>query len=198
MKWHLSIQKTATRILRAAIVVFDTLFFRRNLKWEILLHKQACTVLKSELNNVRALFEKRFEALEKDEQSARAQLCRLRVQQETILDRTGFMVSAFIPERVLKQIREGTVPEQDAFRNRVLNALLNHALSGLFRVNKLGNLTAMIFEPLGVESNKRIVTPIFESTKDGKPVFQAVVSPELQLIQHEQKKLLTEAIESVK
>lgn len=83
---------------------------------------------------------KRITAMERDEESARCQLCQLRVVPESVRDRTGFMVSAFVPDAALKRLRSSPTFSIHAFRDRVLRQLLDRALHGLFRVTKNGNM----------------------------------------------------------
>lgn len=164
-----------TRIVDAAVAVADTCFFRRRLKTKI-------TVLEELLVQEIACRETMEQTYQKDEQSARAQLCQLRVHQESVRGRTGFMVSAFVPTDVLTRLQKGTPQQRNNFQARVSKVLVEHALKGLFRVTSKGTMTAMIFEPLGAASNKRIVSPVFE-TKDGEHV---VVHPPGGMIQESQ------------
>jgi hypothetical protein len=179
-----------TRIYGVVSVAFDVCFFRRKLRQRI--SELSIQLSKSHEHNLAE--HARCEGLLRESQLARAQLARLRVAQESVRDRTGFMVGAFIPDGVLTKLRAASEEDRAEFSNRVLKSLLSSALSGVFRINERGNLTALVFEPLGLASSKRLVTPIFESTKEGKPVFSAVVSPELELIERERRKMLTDAI----
>lgn len=97
------------------------------------------------------------------EQSARAQLAQLRVAQETVQDRTGFMVSAFIPQGVITQLNRRGESAKRAFCTRVVAILTEHALKGIYRVSAKGKMVAMVFEPLGPNSDKRAISPIFET-----------------------------------
>jgi len=173
-----------TRIVDAATAVADTCFFRRRLKRELeVAHQELAEThvqwqLQKEVNEIYQV----------DEMSARAQLCQLRVNPESVRGRTGFMVSAFVPTDVLERLQKGSPQQRLNFQMRVSKVLVEHALKGMFRVTSKGTMTAMIFEPLGPKSNKRIVSPIFE-TADGK---HAVVHPpanslDVRLIQQAQK-----------
>lgn len=145
-----------TLTVDVAVAAFDTFFFRRSLKKKI-------TALQGLLGTAVAMRVR----MEKDEESARAQLMQLRVHQESVEHRTGFMVSAFVPAGVIKRLNAGSPQQRLNFQMRVSKVLVEHALKGLFRVTAKGTMHAMVFEPLGDVSNKRIVSPVFE-TKDGE------------------------------
>lgn len=99
-------------------------------------------------------------AAEKEKtQLARAQLCQLRVEQETLPERTGFMVSAFIPDGALSRLTDDKVEQ---FTRVIADALVLNAVKGIRRVNQRGNMTTMIFVPVG-HMDKRTVMPVFES-----------------------------------
>lgn len=172
-----------TRIADAGCAVFDTLFFRRRLKR----HIHHLNYLNAELNYMNDRMAEKVKALNTSEESARAQLMQLRVHQESVEHRTGFMVSAFVPTGVIKRLTAGTAQQRLNFQMRVSKLLVEYALKGLYRVSTKGTMTAMIFEPLSLNSNKRSVTPIFE-THDGK--HTAEVSAEIRQIRDGEQKLL--------
>jgi len=169
--------KLRTSIVGAAVVIFDTLFFRRKLKRQLqLIHADA----QSRLMVIRD-FQKILQDHERDEARARAQLMQLRVHQESVRGRTGFMVSAFVPDSVLATLRRSPRRAHEAFRDRIAKVLVERALEGLFRVSSQGRMVAMIFEPLGATSDKRIVSPVFETDEAGHKVVHT--SPDLRQIQ---------------
>lgn len=182
--------KLITRIPAAAVAACDTFLFRRSLRRKLRDTEerlrdslQKREVLESWINQANTVWRS-------DEESARAQLCRLRVVQETVRDRTGFMVGAFIPSGVLRALRQCPADQIDSFKRRVMAPLVDHAVAGLFRVNAKGNLTAMVFEPVGDSENPpRRVVPVFESDKDGQPVIEKFESLDLQIIQRETRHL---------
>lgn len=174
-----------TQIAAAAIAVFDTLFFRRKFKkrarfWEY----QA-----DQLGFMWKKAEAKLEAQAKDEESARAQLCQLRVVPETFQGRTGFAVSAFVPTDVLIRLNAASPQARNNFQMRVTKVLVDHALRGLYRVTARGTMVAMVFEPLGLASRKRIVSPVFE-TADGKNqiVHPPANSLDVRMIQEAQQR----------
>lgn len=161
-----------TRIAAAVSAVVDTLFFRRKLKFQLAQANAIIADLEADL--------------QRDEESARAQLLQLRVHQESVGNRTGFMVSAFIPQGVIARLSAGTDTQRAAFHHNVAKVLVEYALKGIFRVSKQGNMVAMVFEPLGPGSNKRIASPIFE-TADGKHAAPLANSLDVRLIQQAQR-----------
>lgn len=183
-----------TWICDAVVAAFDTFFLRRNIKRQLRNTEErldACLKQKAELEY---WIDEVNRALRTDEESARAQLCRLRAQQETIRDRTGFMVGAFIPSAVIRVLSGCPKSQVEAFKRRIVDTLVEQTLAGLFRVTAKGNCVAMIFEPVGEKARK--VQPVFESDKDGKPYIEQHQSLELQIIQREQRRLTSGDTES--
>lgn len=163
-----------TTIVAAVSAVADTLFFRRKLRVQL---AQANAIIHDLENDI-----------QRDEESARAQLLQLRVHQESVGARTGFMVSAFIPTGVLERLNSGTAVARLVFRDRIAAILVEHALKGLFRVSKSGTMVAMVFEKLGPGSSKQIASPVFE-TKDGKRIIAPLAnSLDVRLIQEAQRR----------
>jgi hypothetical protein len=177
---------TRTRIVDVATAVADTCFFRRRLKQELYQVRQ-------ELAETHCQWQIQKEVNENyrvDEMSARALLMQLRVHQESVRGRTGFMVSAFVPTDVLERLQKGSPQQRLNFQMRVSKVLVEHALKGMFRVTSKGTMTAMIFEPLGPKSNKRIVSALFE-TKDGQRVIESpATSPDVRAIRDAQQRQL--------
>lgn len=100
------------------------------------------------------------------EQTARAMLMQLRVHQESVRHRTGYMVSAFIPTGVIEKLI--AMPERCSdFRNVVASVLVGNALSGLFKRSQATNkLTALVFEPITKRGqNVKLVGGIFETAE---------------------------------
>lgn len=174
MKLFSIAKSSRTTIVAAVSAVVDTLFFRRSLRRRLAKAKARIAELETDL--------------ERDEESARAQLLQLRVHQESVGNRTGFMVSAFIPQGVITRLSAGTDTQRAAFHHNVAKVLVEYALKGVFRVSKQGNMVAMVFEPLGPKSNKRIVSPIFE-TADGKHAAPLANSLDVRLIQQAQREI---------
>lgn len=106
-----------------------------------------------------------------DEQTARAMLMQLRVHQESIRHRTGYMVSAFIPQGVVEKLNSFTAGNRAKFVSVVAESLVNNALSGILRRNSATNkLTALIFEPItSMGQNVKLVGGIFET--DQRPEY---------------------------
>lgn len=96
-------------------------------------------------SEVRMLLQE-IDELERDEESARAQLMQLRVAYQSIKRRMGYMVSSFIAEEVIEKLERdpSLIP---AFRRVVAEELISSALKGCFRLKNNGKMLAMIFEP---------------------------------------------------
>lgn len=94
-----------------------------------------------------AALEKRCEEKDLALQRARAQVCQLRVTQEKIHERLGYMVGAFIPEGTVAKMRAWTPEQREEFKRAVVDALVANALNGIVRINSRGKLTAMVFLP---------------------------------------------------
>lgn len=94
-------------------------------------------------------------------QRARAQLCQLRVAQEKIGERIGYMVGAFIPEGTVAKMRGWTPEQREEFKRAVVDALVANALNGIVRINSRGRMVAMVFLPPGTAGDP--VLEIFET-----------------------------------
>lgn len=82
----------------------------------------------------------------------RAQLAQLRVSQHNDGGRVGWMVSAFIPNEVLAQLKKETV---DAFILHVARALVRQAIQGIFRMlPHSGKVFGLVFGPVTNENTK--------------------------------------------
>lgn len=176
-----------TRMWSAIVAAFDTLFLRRSIKRQLSATRAALDECLKHKATLESWIDEANRVLRTDGESARAQLCRLRAQQETIRDRTGFMVGAFIPSAVIRALSGCPKSQVEAFKRRIVDTLVDNAVAGLFRVTAKGNPVAMIFEPVGEKARK--VQPVFESDKDGKPYVEEHQSLELQIIQREQLRL---------
>ena len=108
-----------------------------------------------------------------DEQTARAMLMQLRVHQESVRRRTGYMVSAFIPQGVVEKIAH----DKAKFVSLVAEVLVNNAINGILRRSAATNkLTALIFEPVNRHGqNVKLVGGFFET--DQGPEIQAMMPP---------------------
>jgi len=108
-----------------------------------------------------AALEKRCSDLDLSLQRARAQLCQLRVAQEKIHERLGYMVGAFIPEGTVAKMRDWTPEQREEFKRAVVDALVANALNGIVRINSRGRMTAMVFLPPGTPGDP--VLEVFET-----------------------------------
>lgn len=106
-----------------------------------------------------------------DEASARAMLMQLRVHQESVRHRTGYMVSAFIPQGVIEKLIHMSSVEQQRFVKAVAEVLVDNAMKGLYKRSQSTNkLTALIFEPITKPGQSvKLVGGIFET--DQAPSF---------------------------
>lgn len=106
-----------------------------------------------------------------EESTARAMLFQLRVHQESVRRRTGYMVSAFIPDGAVTRLAELGEAKQKEFVTVVAEVLVNNALSGILKRHQSTNkLTALIFEPITkLGQNVQLVGGIFET--DQRPEF---------------------------
>lgn len=84
-----------------------------------------------------------------DEGTARACLCQLRVMQMNVRGRTGYGVTAFITQEVLERLRTDSQERRLQFRDAVFTSLLERALAGMWHINSRGNISAVLFAPLG-------------------------------------------------
>lgn len=138
--------------------------------------KQKLAKAKKELAAVKKELATLKKLMSLPEDSLPAQLLHLRVVPESVEDRTGFMVSAFVPSGALKRLRSSPQFMQLAFRDKVATMLVDRAIAGMLRLTKSGKMVAVVFEPLG--SDKSIITPVFE-TEDGKHVAKPLPSSDL-------------------
>jgi regulator of replication initiation timing len=84
-----------------------------------------------------------------DEGTARACLMQLRVMQMDVRGRTGFGVTVFIPKEVLDKWHKSDDETKLCFRDAVFSVLLERALHGMWHINSRGNISAILFAPLG-------------------------------------------------
>jgi hypothetical protein len=83
-----------------------------------------------------------------DEETARAALMQLRVMQMSAHGRTGYGVTAFIPNEVLEKVRNDST-QQALLRQTVAITLIQRALAGMWHLNSRGNISAVLFAPKG-------------------------------------------------
>lgn len=100
-----------------------------------------------------------------DEPTARAMLCHLRVHQESVRQRTGYMVSAFIAQGVVGKLAVMGPEKQKQFASVVAEVLVQNAIHGILKRSQATNkLTALIFEPLTPgKQNVQLAGGIFET-----------------------------------
>jgi hypothetical protein len=116
--------------------------------------------------------------LAKENTILRAMLCQLRVYQTTKHQRTGWAVTAFIPNSVLEGIKDGADKEvRDAqkyfLKERVVASLVDLALRGVWDVVE-GRLKSVcvVYRPLEVtkvDEHGRILDIKVPTQKDGAP-----------------------------
>lgn len=83
------------------------------------------------------------------EDAARALLMQLRVHgMQDSHARTGYGVTAFIPEEVLSALTKSDSETRIAFVRVVADELVRRALAGAWNVNSRGAVSALMFEPL--------------------------------------------------
>jgi hypothetical protein len=86
-------------------------------------------------------------------EALRAQLMNLRAGQSSLQDRTGWEVCAYIPDEVLKSIKN---PEMlEAYTRLVAHKLIEFALKGLVHIRSEGKVNALVFEPLNINGAVR-------------------------------------------
>lgn len=110
-----------------------------------------------------AELEKRCAELDLSLQRARAQLCQLRVVQEKIHERIGYMVGAFIPEGTVARMRGWSAEQREEFKRAIVDALVANALNGMVRINARGRMVAMVFLPPDMAKGGDAVLEIFET-----------------------------------
>ena len=105
---------------------------------------------------------------ETNEDHMRAQLMSLRVENSdpASLGRIGWQVSAWIPQSVVDKL--ATVPPsvKKTFVQDVASKLVSAAIAGIFKANTKGGTTALVFEPVSLDSSKRVLTCWFEGDKN--------------------------------
>ncbi len=116
-------------------------------------------------------------ALRKQAEHARAQLMQLRVENSdpASLGRIGWQVSAWIPQEVLDTITSERKAQH--LKRDIADGLVDQALRGIFRVNSKGAVAALVFEPMSLDSDKRVVSVWFE----GDPERPGYIAPEGQM-----------------
>jgi len=100
----------------------------------------------------------------------KAHLVQVRVSQSK-LARAGWEVMCFIPEEALRQLRHpGNRQERiDRFVLKVTRELVRLAIAGIVRVDSMGKVSALVFEPLCLNEKPRaprFVQALFD--KDGE------------------------------
>jgi hypothetical protein len=110
-----------------------------------------------EVHEANTLLLRQIDDLKHEAQYYRAQLCQLRIQHAEEKKRMGWMVSAFIPEEVIDNIKASG--NKNEFVLRVAGVLVDSALKGIFRLNRTGKrVQALVFEPLSLNSRKSLVS----------------------------------------
>lgn len=123
----------------------------------------AMSGLQTEIDSTKLLLKETEHA----KQLAEAQLMQLRVYQQEENGRLGFMVSAFIPEEVIREMRDASSERKTTFKASIAESLVSRAVDGIFHLNKQGKMQALLFEPMrrvGTNSD-RVVSPVFETEK---------------------------------
>lgn len=160
--------------VRRASVDFSTPFMKRIAEyfrrcWPPYLWQEIklLSILVDSAHEALAQKHKQVEELKKqpDEASARAMLLQLRVHQESVRHRTGYMVSAFIPQGVIEKLVHMSTDEQQRFVKAVAEVLVSNAMSGIYKRSQSTNkLTALIFEPITKHGQEaKLVGGIFET-----------------------------------
>jgi hypothetical protein len=156
-------------------------FFKKLARWilrdELLTLFKINAILQERLTTARddrSEMEKSKLLSEQECEGTRALLTQLRVRQTNEAGRTGWAVTAFIPEEVLERIRPD-VEKRKRFREKVIKILVGRALYGLYHVTQPGNRVCCVtFEKLGTappilsawkENQKRPI--IFKENGDG-------------------------------
>lgn len=104
--------------------------------------------------------------------------------------RIGWQVSSFIPQEVIENVRKNPV-DFDAFVKHVATVLVDGAMRGIFKLNHKG-FTALVWEPLSMDSSQRVLTGWYEGDKKPTMVFdpQEGTRPLPQLTEPDLTKLL--------
>lgn len=85
--------------------------------------------------------------------------------------RIGWQVSSFIPQAVIEKIRNDPA-DFDNLVNHVAKVLVDGALRGIFRINHKG-FTALVWEPLSMDSSHRVLTGWYEGSKRPDMIFDS-------------------------
>lgn len=83
--------------------------------------------------------------------------------------RIGWQVSSFIPQLVIEKVRNSP-RDFDNLVNHVAKVLVDGALRGIFRISHKG-FTALVWEPLSLDSSQRVLTGWYEGDKKPTMVF---------------------------
>jgi hypothetical protein len=105
----------------------------------------------------------------KREEYLRAQLMNVRVQQSGG-DRTGWEVMCYIPQATLRGVRAKSQEDQARFVAHVAYKLVEAAVRGIFHVDSMGKVNALVFAPLDMDkpaAAPKHVQVLFEK-KDGE------------------------------
>lgn len=104
----------------------------------------------------------------------RAQLLQLRVYQDTAPKsrRVGWMVSAFIPNEVVEQLKSMPIEKFNFYVTTVAKVLVDKAVRGILHVTRKGKLTAVLFEPAHNDPRKRITSEVYETDEQRIEVTQ--------------------------
>lgn len=115
-----------------------------------------------------------------DEPTARAMLCQLRVHQESVRQRTGYMVSAFIPSGAVEKLIPLGPEKQKQFASVVAEVLVQNAIHGILKRSQATNkLTALIFDPLTQRGgNVQLAGGVFETDQGPEIVSMRPNVPE--------------------
>jgi len=116
---------------------------------------------------------------ETNEDHMRAQLMSLRVENSdpASLGRIGWQVSGFIPQAVVDKLVTLGPGVQEQFVRHVSDKLVAQAIAGIFKVNAKGGTTALVFEPISLDSSKRVLSCWFEGDKN----VPGYIAPESQM-----------------
>lgn len=137
---------------------------------------------------------KENERLKLEAQQARAQLCQLRVDPGSYHGRIGYMVGTFVPEEVVKKLRDNPQHASD-FKHLVVDKMMESVLRGfLFRKLENNKCVALVFLPRGEKFTRSTVLPVFEC--EGKHEMHVPkelrdeINREIELQQQRERRLL--------
>lgn len=106
--------------------------------------------MKKIFNWLRSLFKQRNgEPAQSAPPTLIEELMQIRVHGRWEHGKTGYGVTAFIPEEVLAVMRGKQEKDQALFVEVVAKVLVDRAIKGLYYRNQHGKAAAMIFEPVG-------------------------------------------------